>query len=127
MKCTSLITLLILLSACASNQDRLSTLENKVIEIHDQVMVQTMNERPKLKQELRAKINDLDSTQVYDVLNQLNQADESMMVWMDQYQGANEISDYETNIKNLNHQMSKIKEVQLLTKEAIAAANSILK
>lgn len=113
--------------SCNDAIDQVTLLEAEVIAIHDQAMAKTSTLYA-LKKALKTKLNESgDSTQIFDLIKRLDDADEEMMVWMDQYEAPDADRSKESNLSNLNQQKVKIINVQLAIDEAIKVSNEYLK
>ena len=128
MKYTVFFSFLILLSSCGNDPTQVvKQLETEVIAIHDEVMPKT-NDIHKLKKELKNRLEDTqDSTAIFDLIKELDNADEFMMVWMDQYQKVDMTKDTSENMSYLRDQKVKIIEVKEAMLNSIKHTEEYLK
>ena len=128
MKYTVFFSFLILLASCGNDPNLVvKQLETEVIAIHDEVMPKT-NDIHKLKKELKNRLEDTqDSTVIFDLIKELDDADEFMMVWMDQYQKVDMAKDTSENMSYLRDQKVKIIEVKEAMLNSIKNTEEYLK
>ncbi|WP_019987044.1 hypothetical protein [Rudanella lutea] len=145
MKYTFVIAGLLLgTMACQNDQsEAIKAAESEVFKLHDEVMPLTMNEIPKLQKALRSRISTLDSLtnrqpseqvrndetkeEISRINRSLSQANESMDVWMSQYNGdtLTKISGDEA-LRYLADQKEKITDVNKQVNESIKQARQYL-
>ncbi|TDI69093.1 MAG: hypothetical protein E2O88_05605 [Bacteroidetes bacterium] len=116
-------------------QQQVKDLENKVLDIHDEVMPQ-MGTLVSLKEQLQAKNQTLSSSNhpdAYDqvilndlVITNLDQAHEEMMDWMRNYQRIDISGDVNANRDYLQKEKAKIASVQGHVNNAIKSAQEAL-
>ena len=117
-------------------QQQVKDLENKVLDIHDEVMPQ-MGTLVSLKEQLQAKNQTLSSSNhpdAYDqvilndlVITNLDQAHQEMMNWMRNYQRIDISGDTAANLNYLQDQQAKIESVQDQVISAIKSAEEALR
>jgi hypothetical protein len=110
MKYYLLICLAILMS-CKEEQVASKDLEMQVMDIHDEVMPKMSNIQSAKKELEMALKNGADSTKVFELLGELDAADEAMMVWMDEYTVPDGSTEDE-KVTYLNVELARIKEVK---------------
>jgi 6-phosphogluconolactonase/glucosamine-6-phosphate isomerase/deaminase len=104
--------LLILITACNPDVSKSQALEEQVMNVHDEVMPKMTDLQSSKKELEMALANGADSTKVFEYLNQLDEADEAMMVWMDEYESPAEDTKEEEKLTYLNLELSRIKDVK---------------
>jgi ABC-type oligopeptide transport system substrate-binding subunit len=120
---TLLVSATFLLTSCNPELAKSKVLEEEVMSIHDEVMPK-MTDLQSAKKELEmALANGADSTSVFELLNQVDEADESMMVWMEEYEGPGEAASEEDKLNYLNLELSRIKKVKENMLNALQAVN----
>jgi len=117
-------------------QQQVKDFENKVLDIHDEVMPQ-MGTLVSLKEQLQAKNQTLSSSNhpdAYDqvilndlVITNLDQAHQEMMNWMRNYQRIDISGDTAANLNYLQDQQAKIESVQDQVISAIKSAEEALR
>ena len=121
-----LISIFIITSllSCRENHSNpeVQALYDEVMFVHDEVMPE-MSTIHRLKKQIR-KLPEQDSL-CYDLIKQLDEADEAMMSWMAQFKTDKEASDQE-KINYLKEEKNKITEVSRLMKTSISDATSFL-
>jgi len=124
----SIFILLLGLSSCKSYQPEVSKLADEVMVIHDEIMPE-MSTIHKLRKKIKKRLKDgqlaPEKIQNYkNSLTELENADEAMMVWMQEY----EIPDaaVEKQISYLNKEENKIKEVKIMMESAIKNAQNVV-
>ncbi len=121
------IIITLFLANCSNKNQEVKDYEKHVIDIHDEVMVKT-NGLFKIKKRLKSSLSSTsDSSKVYDIIAKLNEADEAMMVWMDQYKIVDIKADHDSNMEYLKKQEIEINKVKTLTDDAIRLAEEYLK
>ena len=116
----------IIISCKESMADKVKVLHNEVMEIHDLIMPR-MSEIHELKGELRASLSpDTDSTQVYNLLTQLNKADDAMMGWMSDFHAPLEASNFEKSKEFYQEEKTKILRVKSIMEAAIDSSSAFL-
>ena len=118
-----------------AEQKQLSDLEDQVIAIHDEVMP-AMGTLISLKEQLETKNSELETSGDLNakdqvivnslVIDNLDQAHESMMDWMRNYEPVDLDQDYQQNLIYLQEELEKISAVKELSDNAIAAAEETL-
>ncbi len=136
MKNTTLIFSMLFLASCNGNNNKLETLQDELMEIHDEVMPK-MGEIMSLKEELSNNLKTMDSTTanyktakvVSDSLsNLLVEADNGMMDWMDEYNADTlKAISAEDGEKYLLEEKNKINAVKETTLKNIEAVKKYLK
>lgn len=111
---------------CTDPNAEVVQLEEEVIAIHDEVMPK-MTDIHQLKKGLQSKLSpEVDSNRLLNLILELEQADEAMMSWMDQYDAPDLTQPKEQNMLYLNQQKEKMIEVKNKMLTAITAAQSEL-
>jgi hypothetical protein len=119
-----------MLLACGQNKAKIKALDNKAIEVHDDVMPK-MGNIIRLKGEIKAKMESLaDSAAAYAGLeaafNQLLEAEQGMKDWMHNYQ----MPDYKKPMEELlplaETQLESIEAVKKQMESSIAHAEELL-
>jgi ABC-type oligopeptide transport system substrate-binding subunit len=105
-------SLLILLTSCNPDVSKSQALEEQVMNVHDEVMPKMTDLQSSKKELEMALANGADSTKVFEYLTQLDEADEAMMVWMDEYESPAEDLKEEEKLTYLNLELSRIKDVK---------------
>ncbi|HMP29812.1 MAG TPA: hypothetical protein PKD85_09435 [Saprospiraceae bacterium] len=125
LSCIFLATYLIFAStSCNPDVPKSKLLEEQVMGIHDEVMPK-MTDLQSAKKELElALANGADSTKVFELLDQIDDADESMMVWMEEYQIPDEASSEEDKLTYLNLELSRINDVKNKMLKALEIVNN---
>ena len=111
MKLVPLSLCLIYLFSCTTSQE---DLKQEVLDLHDEVMLEMGSIRTTKKsliEKIENSVDSIQATKLQESITQLDEAHESMMVWMRQfdpeYSGSKEeIDEY------LNDQFEEIKKVQ---------------
>jgi hypothetical protein len=116
-------------------QQEVSDLEDRVIEVHDEVMPQ-LGTLVSLKEQLEAKNKELASSgdagakdQVIInslVIENLDQAHEGMMDWMRKFEPVDLEGDPEANVKYLQQELDKISSVKQQVNNAISGAEDLI-
>ncbi len=121
----SLLTV-VFITSCNEQKNEVAILEQEVIAIHDEAMAKT-DSLFLLKKSLQIELAESgDSSNVFDLMKLLDDADEVMMVWMDQYEAPDVNLSKESNLSNLNNQKSKIINVQGDINHAISKTTNYL-
>lgn len=143
MKTVLAITIMIgLLTGCAKKEeDKVATLENEVLAIHDEVMPK-MDSIMLLKSKLSKKIQEIDSLgnvgvssntmaeqriKAADLNQKLNESDKLMMDWMHEYRGdsAKKLKP-EQAVLYFESERDKILQVKQLTLKSMQEASTFL-
>ena len=125
MRYIFLLTFLYFSCQPKANNPKVEALYSKVMEVHDEVMPETSTIH-KLKKTLKKSKLPKDSVQFY--IKKLNDADEFMMEWMNEfgkYSTMNKESDV-VKIKYLESELEKITSVSNEMKSAIAESMKVL-
>ena len=103
---------------CNEGNEEVKKLEDEVMAIHDEVMPK-ITDLFSAKKELEIALkNGADSITVFSLLKELDGADESMQMWMEEYEMPDESLDKALKMSYLNEEKSKITKV----KESILAS-----
>lgn len=118
----------ILLVKCKENhKDEIAVLHKEVMEIHDSVMPR-MGEIHTLKSKLKETLQpNVDSTQTFNMLKQLSDADDAMMSWMSEYKEPDEQSPIDEMRNFYALEKKKIIEVKKIMEDAIHNCESFIK
>jgi hypothetical protein len=113
--------------SCQDNEKiALDNLAKEVIKIHDEVMPKTLNQIPDAKKSLVPKLVDIDSTVIFDAIKKLDDADEAMKVWMNEYNGMNDTLPIEKIKVYLDSEMKRIRKVAQLINESLKEAKDLI-
>jgi len=122
-------------SSLTPEQQEVSELEDQVIAMHDEVMPQ-LGTLMSLKDQLESQNEELESSGESDakdqviinslVIENLDQAHQSMMDWMRNFQGVDLAGDPTANLQYLEEELEKINSVKQQVTSAISAADEIL-
>lgn len=103
---------------CNEGNDEVKKLEDEVMAVHDEVMPK-ITDLFSAKKELEIALkNGADSVTVFSLLKDLDSADESMQMWMEEYEMPDESLDKALKLSYLNEEKGKITKV----KESILAS-----
>lgn len=110
--------------------DEVEKMRNEVMAIHDEVMPE-MGALMNLKKQLKAKINQMDSTEektdsLQPLVIQLEEADEAMMQWMRSYKEPSAEMSQDEAMEYLQVKKKEILEVKKKIKSSKAAAKVVL-
>lgn len=119
-KFVSSVILMLCLTSCLNNTNSTSGLEDKVMAIHDEVMPKMSLIHASKKELAMALKAGADSTQTLQLLDQLNNADDAMMTWMDEYIVPDEKAPLEERTKYLDQELIRIQDVKTKMLKAIA-------
>ncbi len=133
MKKFLLLPLLVLLSCQSSKKEEvdLKALKDEVFELHDEVMP-LMGDLRRVRKSLMLQVDSIKETDseraeiLTTVSDELNAANEGMMVWMRNFDPNFEGTDEET-LKYLTDQKSSIQEVNKNMKESLKKGQELLK
>jgi hypothetical protein len=110
--------------SCKPELDKAAQLEAEVMKIHDEVMPK-MTDLAAAKKELGVALeNGADSTMVFEYLRKVEEADEAMMVWMEEYESPSETSTEAEKLTYLNLELGRINEVKEKMLKAIKDATT---
>ena len=117
---------MMLFSSC-ENKDKIAMqqLFDQVMKVHDEVMPK-MDDIHDAKKALKEKLSTADSTLVFSSIKELDNADEAMMVWMQEFNSSYETMPVEEQKKYLNTEMEKINKVKEIMLAAIDNAQKII-
>ncbi|MBK8698852.1 MAG: hypothetical protein IPN29_04660 [Saprospiraceae bacterium] len=119
--------LLFHMAGCENNQKKeIQQLHNSVMAVHDGVMPK-MDDIHDARKKLKASMDTGDSIKVFMLLKQLDDADEAMMVWMEDFNSSFESMPIQEQRKYLDGEMLKINRVRELMLNAIDSANQHIK
>ena len=116
-------------------QQELKDLESRVLHIHDEVMplmgslIVLKEKVENLNKELESSGTDEAADQVIIndmIINNLDQAHESMMSWMRNYEPVDLDQDSQENMRYLQEELEKINSIKEMTDNAISAAEETL-
>lgn len=116
-----------LFAACTNKPSPVEMLEKDVMQIHDDVMPKMADIHQSRKRLQIALEQGADSTQVFDLLRDLDEADEAMMVWMNEYQPLRENVEESIKISYFKNEKTKIEHVEELISNSISAVDSFTK
>jgi len=120
----SLAFIVIHTGSCKPESDKVAQLEAEVMKIHDEVMPK-MTDLATAKKELGVALeNGADSTMVFEYLSKVEEADEAMMVWMDEYESPSETSTEAEKLTYLNLELGRINKVKEKMLKAIKDATT---
>lgn len=101
------VVVMIFMMSCDEKTSEVELLEKEVMAIHDDVMPKISDiHQSKKRLEIVLK-NGGDSTTVFSLLKKLDDADETMMVWMNEYKPL--ASDVEESLKKVFFEEEKVK------------------
>jgi hypothetical protein len=121
------IFLLSIFSACKDEEKiALQKLSEEVISIHDEVMPKTTGAMHEIKKKLSGKLETTDSTVIFEAIKKLDNADEAMNVWMQEYNSMNDTLDNKSRSLYLKDELRKIKKVRSMVLESIKEANDLI-
>lgn len=122
-----LVFAILLLNSCDNGTKKeIQTMHEKVMEVHDGVMTR-MDDIHNLKKELSKSLADTkDSTEIMDAIKKLDDADEAMMVWMEEFNAEYTTMKAEEQKQYLNGEMDKINKVSEVMLASIDYANQLL-
>lgn len=132
-----LLALPVLLWACSPDkkqkENQASTLETEVMAVHDEAMAK-MGDLYKMRRSLRSlrdtlAVQQTDSATLKALQQQiddLNQADEVMMVWMRNYQAPDSLQQEQT-VLYLEQELEKVKRVKIVMDSTLGAAQNMYK
>ena len=113
-----IFSLIVFFQACSPSQKELNTKQREaVLAIHDEVMPK-MNDIYKLKKELEKEIAESPDLveerkqTIENRINQLNEASESMMQWMRDFDPESFKQNEEEYMKYLNDELAKVNKVK---------------
>jgi hypothetical protein len=110
-----------------ASKKEIQTIHDTVMEVHDGVMTR-MGEMHTLKKNLSASLSPAqDSALVIDAIKKLDEADEVMMVWMEEFNAEYTTLKSDEQKQYLNMELEKIKTVKTVMLVAIENANQLLK
>lgn len=118
------LIILSMLSACGEKKASIQDLHTEVMEIHDAVMPRMTDLHSSRKELEMALKQGADSTTVFDLLQRLDDADESMMVWMDEFKMPAEEADEQLKMDYLYSEKKRIAEVKKKIEESISEVSS---
>lgn len=118
---------IVLFYACGNGaKQEIQTLHDKVMEVHDGVMVK-MDDIHNLKKELSKSLTAAkDSSEIMDAIKKLDDADEAMMVWMEEFNAEYTSMKAEEQKLYLNGEMDKINKVKEVMLSSIDNGNQLL-
>lgn len=119
------LLLLSLVTCKAKKNDEMSKLFDEVMAVHDEVMPK-MDDIHDTKKELTKLLASGDSTAVFDIMKKLDEADEAMMVWMEDFDSDYDKKSPEDQKTYLNTELEKIKKVKINMLESIEAGNHLI-
>ncbi len=109
-----------------SAKKEIQLIHDNVMEVHDGVMTR-MDEMHTLKKQLSASFSTTqDSSSVVDAIKKLEDADEAMMVWMEEFNASYTSLKSDEQKEYLNKELEKIKAVKSVMLNSIGSANQIL-
>jgi hypothetical protein len=116
----------ILLSCSNQNTEEIQALHKKVMNTHDEVMPK-MDDIHDLKKQLSESLKNVkDSTQIFNAITQLDNADEAMMVWMDEFNQGYTDMKHDEQKSYLATEYEIIKKVKLMMLESLDNGKQIL-
>jgi hypothetical protein len=132
-----LLSLTIFFPACGGKKtdvraEELATLKTEVFAVHDQIMPETMNTIPQLKDSLNSYISKVKPTRADSarkMIARLDSADQSMNAWMKQYDGEmleKKDMSLDEKMAYMQKQKEMIVKVRKLATEGIQEANQLL-
>lgn len=120
---------LLCLSLASCNDEEkiaLQKLSEEVISIHDEVMPKTTGTMHEIKKQLSGKLETTDSTVIFEAIKKLDNADEAMNVWMQDYNSMNDTLDNKSRYIYLKDELRKIKKVRSMILESIKEAEDLI-
>jgi hypothetical protein len=119
--------LILLLFACKAknNNEEMAKLFEEVMAVHDEVMPK-MDAIHDTKKSLAKILSTSDSTQVFAIIKKLDDADEAMMVWMEEFDSDYDKKTVEEQRTYLNTELEKIKKVKMSMLESIEEGNHLV-
>lgn len=122
-----LLLCLVIISSCRDEEKIvLQKLSEEVISIHDEVMPKTTGTMHEIKKQLSGKLETTDSTVIFEAIKKLDNADEAMNVWMQDYNSMNDTMDNKSRFIYLKDELRKIKKVRTLILESIKEAEDLI-
>ncbi len=117
-------SVVIFTGSCKPENDKVAQLEAQVMKVHDDVMPK-MTDLATAKKELSVALeNGADSTKVFEYLAKIDEADEAMMVWMDEYESPSESTSETEKLTYYNLELTRITEVKEKMLKAISEVNT---
>jgi hypothetical protein len=121
----SLLFLAISCKSADKGNDDMKKLYDEVMAIHDEVMPK-MDDIHDTKKDLAKMLATADSTQVFDIMKKLDNADEAMMVWMQDFDPNYDQKSKEDQKEYLNNELEKVKKVKMIMLESIEDGKHLL-
>ncbi len=109
----------ITLGSCENSEKKeVQTLFTSVMEVHDSVMPK-MDDIHEARKALKGHLTPADSVEVSALLEKLSEADEAMMVWMEEFNSSYEAMPIQEQKKYLESEIQRINKVRDLMLGAI--------
>lgn len=124
----SFVLIAALLISCESKEKEIEKLKLETMAVHDEVMPK-MDDIMKLKKALKDKkdtANDVNSDQIQEMIQALEESDKAMMNWMRNYDPRMEGMSDDEKIAYLKNQKSSIEKVSEQMKNSISEADDYL-
>ena len=118
------VTVLLLVISCGNNKTSIQDLHSEVMQIHDVVMPKMSDLQSSRKELALALKEGADSTMVFDLLQKVDDADESMMVWMDEFKMPADDAEEQLKLDYLNSEKRRISEIKSKIETCIANVSS---
>jgi hypothetical protein len=125
--CVLLCNILFIQGCKDARVKEVASLYTEVMAIHDEVMPATATIHESKKQLKTLLDTSSDSTAVFGVLKTLDTADESMMVWMDEFNPQYDALPLDQQITYLKEEKNRIIKVRDNIKGALGQADKLLK
>ena len=118
-KMMSLVLVVVMIS-CGEKKASIQDLHSEVMEIHDSVMPK-MTDLHSSRKELEIALKQgADSTKVFNLLQNLDEADELMMVWMDEFKMPADDAEEQLKMDYLFSEKKRISEIKNKIEKSIA-------
>jgi hypothetical protein len=108
-----------------NNNEEMAKLFEEVMAVHDEVMPK-MDAIHDTKKSLAKILSTSDSTQIFSIMKKLDNADEAMMVWMEEFDSDYDKKTLEEQRIYLNTELEKIKKVKMSMLESIEEGNHLV-
>lgn len=114
------LVLVVLMISCGEKKTSIQDLHSEVMEIHDSVMPK-MTDLHSSRKELEIALKQgADSTMVFNLLQHVDEADEMMMVWMDEFKMPAEDAEEQLKMDYLFSEKKRISEIKDKIEKSIA-------